>query len=813
VRVLDFLDVIYRGPFDVPQPVGHFNLSYNRDDTWKEEWYRWPKDRERIGKRIDVLIEEGYGIHYSPYLFKKADSHKDNVICHVTIASDLDQQLPDDAPFSPSIVVETSPGRTHGYWFLEEPLTSSREHENYSKRITYSMPRADRAGWSIGKRFRLPGSINYKYKAEPVVTVTKDSRLIYTQRDLQLVPDIVETDDADEPSREELVDAIAGGLALPKGETYRTHRSSLPRAVREMYRKKPEDIEDRSRTLWALMCALARTSATFEEAYSIAYHAPSNKYLIDQRYNGDIDLAQDLMRAYRANDTEAETADIKARIDKLRTSKEPRNVIHLNIATIVYDFMDARGRFIHTQDGDAWYINEVSGHPMTLEDRSSSLNAYLENNFALNPVEREQRYTSWNLRSRTLGRIQNGVTARTSYFHQQSRTLYVYTGHRNIIMVTPEGITSNHINGTDNVVFPYDSSIEPLSLGVPDERWYDTLFDGCFDNLTQTDVTSAEAKALASVLTSFILLRDIASTRPILALFGEPGSGKSTLLKRINVLLYGPRRALNSVTTAENFDHACSTQAFVVFDGIDSTYHWLPDRLSLSSSPTDVQKRALYTNNETYTMRKNALVAVTAHNPRFGREDIVDRFVMLQFGRIDEFLPESDILLNVSKNRERIWSGVLQSLRRTLASDMPTQEESPQFRIQDFARVGLWIAKGISDEMACAFHSVLVKMERERARMLLQNEDTLIEALNVWCDYQTRRNGTAPGFELSTRIHTVISEYANMNVQRPFLKRYPNARLLDIRLTLMKRALSAVFAIESLFDAATGRTMWQIQKV
>jgi hypothetical protein len=100
-----------------------------------------------------------------------------------TIQCDLDEAI---VPVvnAPNILVETSPGRHQGFWIMRDPM-EPEILEPLSKRLTYSVPDADRSGWSLGHKMRLPGTFNYKYPSGPkivkVITSTlqpiKDLRL------------------------------------------------------------------------------------------------------------------------------------------------------------------------------------------------------------------------------------------------------------------------------------------------------------------------------------------------------------------------------------------------------------------------------------------------------------------------------------------------------------------------------------------------------------------------------------------------------------------------------------------------------------
>jgi hypothetical protein len=161
-------------------------------------------------------------------------------------------------------------------------------------------------------------------------------------------------------------------------------------------------------------------------------------------------------------------------------------------------------------------------------------------------------------------------------------------------------------------------------------------------------------------------------------------------------LLYGAYKGIGSATGEESFDFATAYDPLYVLDNVDTWEGWLPDRLALAAGISDVTSRKKYTDGEPYTLRRQAVLGITAHNPKFGREDVADRFLMLAYKRLDHFASESEIISSVLAKRSQLWGAIVNDVQKVLNTPIPA-ENLPQFRIEDFAKYGLWIARGLRD--------------------------------------------------------------------------------------------------------------------
>jgi hypothetical protein len=161
-------------------------------------------------------------------------------------------QVPDDLP-APSAVIESSPGRQQYLWGLSEPVEPA-EAEALNRRLAYAIG-ADKGGWDLTQLLRVPGCTNHKYPDAPIVALdhiqsgaaTDAAALdaLLPPAPAPVAPPPPEADDIGDT--EPPVRLGADGLAWWRGE--------------RVARKEDGSI-DRSRTLWAIACALWEAGAS-----------------------------------------------------------------------------------------------------------------------------------------------------------------------------------------------------------------------------------------------------------------------------------------------------------------------------------------------------------------------------------------------------------------------------------------------------------------------------------------------------------------------------------------------------------------------
>lgn len=794
--IKDFLTTVVTGE------RGYFCLAVGSGGRWLEHWFQWPQDVDEI-----VACAEKYApkanVYFSSYLFKAPQSIKENVLPTRTVQADLDNADLANITHEPTVLLETSPGRHQGYWILDRAV-DLEQHEGISKKITYSIKDCDRSGWPLGRKVRILGTQNHKYFDGPKpVRLVRFSGKTYDPDEFEALPDVPQylSEHFDEGFIEDakVVDADPVEL-LGRIKPFIPVKVYLSYSVRQ---------EDRSEALWGLLVWAFKAGLNRAEVFTLAKFSANNKFA-DLKHRADQDLAKDVLRAELA--VKSNIQDVKQVIQDLYKNQLTALERKQQIYNVVLKEMKENGVFLHTNEGLAWYIRRDVGRPIGVADHSEMLQSLMYMQFGLNPTQEETRYVLSGLKAYTLSLPENAVSAALSRYDPHERYLLLHTGRRTVLKITASGI-EQAIDGAYNTVFPWDQTVEEFTplVGVdPPLDWGEELFgDGVrgFGSSVQniTNMTPEQAKALLKVWTIFVLFRNVIGTRPIIASFGAPGSGKSTMFKKVYALFYGRMKSLTGVSSQDDFDQITASDPLVVFDNVDTWEKWLPDRIALSASLSSVTRRKLWTDADSIVLTRQAIVGVTAHNPKFGREDVADRFLLFIFRRFDTFVDEESILSDIMKRRNAIWGSVVRDIQKILSTPLPANgKDVPQFRIEDFARYGLWIARAIGVEGD--FVHALNDVYSSQRSFSLEEEGLLVSAVTRYAE--TAKSNGKLDYKTPSQLWSILESCSDD--PRAFSSTYRNAVMLGKKLISMQNPLGLVVDIHSK-DRPDGTKTWCIR--
>lgn len=791
-KIAQFLHAI------ITSPSGHLLIAVGDGSEWWEEYFGFPDEIEKALDYIELQAPK-YNVYFSAHLFKSHDSHKANALPTRTIQADLDDAAVETATITPNLLIETSPGRHQAYWVLDQDVELDIL-EVYSRNLTYSIPLCDKSGWTIGHRVRVPYTFNYK-RAPTVdfITIVNASADKTTTEKLEQLPKVSQL--ALEHYDQEWLDSV--GLIDPgigPQELLQSVKDKIPPKIHAIYNLVQED---RSAYLWGLTCAAFRAGLPRDQVFWLAKHSPNNKFS-DLKYHADLELAKDVLRAQEA--VRSQTTDTKTAILSIRKQKASSLEKRQLIAKMVIERMKVEGTFIHSNENTSWYIRKDQGRPIAIARISEMLQTLLAIEFGLNAVESEQHYVKNEIESYCLNLPESGYVCSMSYFDSRNpEYIFLHTGRQVVLRISSK-VIEEVPQGYNNLVFPWNPFVDAVTpLYDPEFDWAEFLFKDSLKGMI--DIPYENASALLHVWILFLLFRHAATARPILAFIGQPGAGKSTLFRKIYTALYGSRRDLIGVTKQEDFDHAVASDCLVVLDGVDSFEQWLPDRLSLSAANSNLVKRKLYTDVDTVTIRRQAVLGITSHNPTFTREDLADRMIIINFKRLEDKdrVAETLMLQEVNDKRNLIWGGIIHDIQQILAQPIPTSY--PSFRIEDFARIGSWIAQGVGcmDEFAASISNVKLAQDK----LVLDEDQLLVDSLLRYI-LKNQSANEEPTWE------TPASLYARLEAISPnsagFTKKYRSAQMLSRKLMAFQEPLKKIILVEQHFDNSRGSRFWRISK-
>lgn len=801
MQLLDFLQTV------VTTPTGHFLLSAaNGIEGWKEHWFEWPTDLNEIVYKAKQLSAT-HNVYFSAHLFSQPSSYKTNVLPTRTIQADLDSADVFALPIQPTVVLETSPGRYQAFWVLKNDPTLEipvDEIERISCKLTYSIIDCDRSGWPLGHRVRLPDTFNYKYTEPHSVNIVSFATKRIDLSIFEVLPEV------DESARESL-DSEVAWTDLPHSELDLPPAETVGQLVRERRlsdaagRAFSHPARDRSEALWHFMCECFAANLGRDTVYWLAYSCVNNKFL-DRQFGGVRDLRKDILRAERHVGTK--TLDVKKAAHDIRKNSNFGSVVERldMIVDLAIGYLRVHGTFFHTKDERLWYVPKVTGRPIPIGAGSSWLGAMMTSTFGINSSTTEYKYVVHALQAYVKGLPNDTRVSMLAHYDPGSNSLLLHPSWRDIHIISADDVQIVPNGGTDILfdINPANEPFKPAYAPLP-QPWYEVLFDGCFD--TVTNLTKQEAQILSVVWFFCILFRSDVRTRPLLAVLGPPGSGKTMFLRIVYSLLYGRLRKLEQIQDWEEFDIAGATNPLVVYDNVDTWERWLPDRLATSISDTQVTVRTLYTNFETSTIWRTAVIALTAHSPKFIREDVADRLLLFNMRRRGEtansegFSDESVVYDKIFRLRNTLWAHVIQDVQKILRTPKPDPKTTPQFRIKDFSTFGVWVSRALGFETE--FISALAKVRGGQRDIVLEEEYNLTSTIGRWL-----ATSPSPEFRSPGALWGILLTHSQDPAS--FTRAYKNATLLGKKLWVMLEALKERFHAEYDVDSKTGVRLYKI---
>jgi hypothetical protein len=138
-------------------------------ETIKSNFFPYPKTAEAAAQWALDKSEEGREVYFCAHLLTEAQRIKENAAAVIALWGDLDGAPVPNGDLKPTAVVESSPGRYHAYWRLEEGIPP-KAAEQLNKRLA-TVIGADPSGFDLTQLLRVPGTTNHKYEGEPGVAV------------------------------------------------------------------------------------------------------------------------------------------------------------------------------------------------------------------------------------------------------------------------------------------------------------------------------------------------------------------------------------------------------------------------------------------------------------------------------------------------------------------------------------------------------------------------------------------------------------------------------------------------------------------
>ncbi len=204
--------------------------------------------------------------YFSPNLYRSPSRKLSEVRSTRLGWCDVDHADPFAFAPAPSVVWQTSPGRTQALWFWHT-YHSPKRAAAYSKALTYRHG-GDRGGSAPNKLLRLPGSFNHKPDySKPFISLLRFDPTPIKERPAQLT-------EAQRRPAGALTTATVNPDAHDRRSVLKKYRSKLDVSTRHLIAHNQVIASDRSRRIFAMVAGLYQAGATMDEIASVVWSSP-----------------------------------------------------------------------------------------------------------------------------------------------------------------------------------------------------------------------------------------------------------------------------------------------------------------------------------------------------------------------------------------------------------------------------------------------------------------------------------------------------------------------------------------------------------
>lgn len=499
------------------------------------------------------------------------------------------------------------------------------------------------------------------------------------------------------------------------------------------------------------------------------------------------------------------SSGIRQRLSNIRGSSSLRAYEkRLQITDEIIAEMRSRGSLFKTERGYFYFEERPAPKLYPIHSDSVELSALISDRYGINRAERrEYEHILAGLETECHLRGCSVEVHRLAHYDRETGRLYVSKFDGFVYRLNGRSIRQVP-NGTDDIFFWDDPSWQPYEVfrGKLRRRLKAGLLKRLIFNSTNfsngTSLSADDQRWLFSVWLRSHFFGTVLPTKSILLTCGEKGSGKTLALRKWLKLLFG---AAGEVTSLERdkqdgFVAAVCSQPVVVFDNVDEHVGWLADHLAQIGTGTSFKRRQLYTTNEQVEFKPQCFIALNSRTPKFiaGRDDVLDRTLVLQAERLTAYTSEDELLEDIAKHRNSLWTELLRGLNKLLAVTPATQfrTRATGSRMADFAGFALAVARAEGAEKKAA--RILNCLEGRRSEMLLGDEPISL-CLEKWLE-----NPENHGRQVSSsQLQKELSAAATAN---GFSWPYKNGHSLGQKLAHIASGLSQRFRVEITRDTA-----------
>jgi len=256
------------------EPGDYIILAARNGKFWRDVPLRFGKDlRKKLRGFFESYPPGEYDLYWSPMPFSHPKRQNSYSVDTKFMAQDIDEcEDPSTLDPKPSYIWESSPNKYQGLWELDRYI-DEKEYTPLNKALATHIGCDD--CFDFAHVYRIPGTINHKYRNSPRVGMPKATKVIYKPKNLRkAVGGIVTTPPPEKvPSNPSEASKEA---TIMERKIYAKY--SIPKKVRDLLALESLNGVDRSGTIWFVENSLHELGMTPQEIIYLIKNSVFNKY-------------------------------------------------------------------------------------------------------------------------------------------------------------------------------------------------------------------------------------------------------------------------------------------------------------------------------------------------------------------------------------------------------------------------------------------------------------------------------------------------------------------------------------------------------
>jgi hypothetical protein len=724
-------------------------------------------------------------------------------------------------PLTPNIIVDSGNG-FHAYWIFKEPLLNiTPETRLHVLQVVSGVGialRGDKAVTNMDRVMRIPGSWNVKDSLFPL-----PCRIF--QYNLDCFFSLGDFDDYRNMAFKESKEPRAGELNF-EGIKSPVSMDTLEAAKRDVKKLRVSgkirqhiitgghlegDRRDKTRSGrdQAIITALLSAGYDYETIKSIFFnlHLGCSNRVRESPEKLSWDVAQGLR--YIEKERKTLTPARKAILDiEASDLPGPEKIRKINAFIIdeLFDGESPLGQGFKNPARKARYFFDRADK-LLMDIEGDDFRCFVSNRFGL--LEKHLKEVSHAMNAHIWQNGQEIEPRRFSHYDAARNTLFV-SNHKGGIYVLDGETIKLEDNGHDGVVFEFRSDSAGYEIDLDPSRFTNYLeggfsWDRFLDSLAykhlvslasfelekDRNLTWLDQQYLFSLWYLGLFFESVMQDKPIACFKGVKASGKSTLSTAAGKILFGSHFQSSTMPDdPKDFMVALTENYYMVLDNLDSRIAGnVLNYICVSATSGEVRRRKLFTNQDEIVTQPHVFLALTTRDPKFKRDDVVDRLLLFNMMKIKSLKGRSMLCGALIRNRDAILSETFHNLNSALKLLAARKDWDPcaTFRAADW---DIFMQKIHDDQGRPAFTTLMNKMNREKRAFSIEDDDLYV-LLHGRCYTQNR-----PFMKLSaSELYTELVAEAEALRMKTFRERYKSPASLARRLANIKEELDDEFEI------------------